>query len=66
MATEKSTITLHHTKSTTGTHVFTCADAIKDSASITAVYIRKSAFAYKPAPRTINMSFEWEGAATSS
>jgi hypothetical protein len=60
MATEKSTITLHHTKTTAGTYVFTCADSIKDSASITAVYIRKSAFAGKPAPKQIDMSFTWE------
>jgi len=61
MTTEKSTITLHHSKSTAGTHVFACDESIKDSASITAVYIRKSAFANKPAPKTIEMSFTWNG-----
>jgi len=63
MATETSTITLNHTKNTVGTHVFTCADAIKDSASITAVYIRKSAFANKPTPKQINLTFTWENGA---
>ena len=62
MATSKSTITLHHVKSTPGTHVFACSEAIKDSASITQIYVRKTAFAGRPAPKTIEVTVAYEHA----
>jgi hypothetical protein len=52
-------LNLHHSKSTAGTHVFACEESVKDTAPITAVYIRKSAFGDKPAPKTITMTVNY-------
>jgi hypothetical protein len=60
MANAKSTITLHFVKSTSGTHVFGCDPSIKDSASITQLYIRKSAFANRPAPPKIDVTIAYD------
>lgn len=60
MAKAKSTIKLHLSKSTPGTHVFKCAEGMEATASITQVYIRKTAFGNSPPPKSIDMTFEYD------
>ena len=61
---DKFTISLHHTRSTKGTHVFECAEAIHDSAGVTAIYIRKSAFANRPPPEHIVLTVDEDNTKT--
>jgi len=60
MAKATSTIKLHFVKSTSGTHVYACDPSIKDTASITQLYVRKSAFANRPAPQSIDVAVSFD------
>lgn len=51
-------ITLHHTKSTKGTHVFTAEDDANMESSIPSLYIRKTAFEDGDPPRSITVTVE--------
>jgi len=59
MAKAKSTIKLHFSKSTAGTHVFVCASELQATASITSLYIRKTAFVNGP-PKSIDVTYEYD------
>jgi hypothetical protein len=59
MAKAKSTIKLHFSKSTAGTHVFQCAPELMQTASITSLYIRKTAFGATP-PKSIDVTYEYD------
>lgn len=57
---EKFDITLHHSRSTPGSHLFEVHPNLKSSAGVQNLYIKKTAFANRPAPKSIKVTVEYD------
>ena len=56
----KLTVKLSLTKSTPGTHVYTCAAGERATVPVSSVYVAKSAFKGEP-PKEVTLTVEFDG-----